>query len=172
MNFHIPAVRLPLLLAATLLVGCAGLTTPLPHIVQPPRFEPASQPPEIRMLAPGPTRPSGGAAIRIWTKVTNPNAFAFTLTGLETTLLIEEERAATADFPLGLAVAARRESDVPLDLMVSLSDLPHLRGAVRRAANGLAVAYRLDGTIDVDAGRLGQRTFGPMTLMSGDLLTR
>jgi hypothetical protein len=29
--------------------------------------------------------------------------------------------------------------------------------------------YRLDGTIGVDAGRLGQPVFGPMTLIRGDL---
>jgi len=40
---------------------------------------------------------------------------------------------------------------------------------VRRAARREPVEYRLDGTIGVDAGKLGQPVFGPMTLVRGDL---
>jgi len=50
--------------------------------------------------------------------------------------------------------------------------LPGLADVVRRAARREAVDYRLDGTIGVDAGRLGQPVFGPMTLMRGDLAER
>jgi len=31
------------------------------------------------------------------------------------------------------------------------------------------VAYRLEGTIGVDAGQLGQPVFGPLTLLRGDI---
>ena len=34
------------------------------------------------------------------------------------------------------------------------------------------IAYRLDGTVGVDAGRLGQPVFGPMTLLTGQARTR
>ncbi len=154
------------------LAGC-GAVTSLGHVVQPPRFEPApGQLPEIRLVAHSPDQPAGAARIRLWAKVTNPNGFSFTLREVRTTLVLEEELAATADVPLGLAMAGGRESIVPLDLTVSFAGLPHLRSAVRRAANGLPVAYRLDGTIGVEAGHLGAPTFGPMTLMSGELLTQ
>jgi hypothetical protein len=43
-----------------------------------------------------------------------------------------------------------------------------LSDVVRRAARRESVEYRLDGTIGVDAGRLGQPVFGPMTLVRGD----
>jgi hypothetical protein len=44
-----------------------------------------------------------------------------------------------------------------------------LSEVVRRAARREPVEYRLDGTIGVDAGTLGQPVFGPMTLVRGDL---
>ena len=34
------------------------------------------------------------------------------------------------------------------------------------------VPYRLEGTIGVDAGRLGQPVFGPMTLIRGETSAR
>jgi len=49
-------------------------------------------------------------------------------------------------------------------------DVPGLSGAVRRAAKGFPVEYRLDGTVDIDAGQLGHPTFGPMTLIAGNLM--
>lgn len=54
-------------------------------------------------------------------------------------------------------------------LAAGFSDLPRLADVVRRAAAGRPVEYQLDGTIGVDAGSLGQPTFGPMTLMRGEL---
>jgi hypothetical protein len=61
---------------------------------------------------------------------------------------------------------------VPLDLSLNFSDLPSLADVVRRAARGQSIAYRLDGTIGVDAGRVGQPVFGPMTLVRGELTGR
>src|SRR5512145_3434502 len=82
--------------------GCATLEG-LRALVQPPKFEEAEgQPAEIRLLGPGANRPLGGAAVRIWTKVTNPNPFGITLGTLSGTLLLDGTRAATAEFPLGL----------------------------------------------------------------------
>jgi hypothetical protein len=142
-------------------------------LVQPPRFEQDdAQPAEIRLVSPSLSRPLGGASVRIWTKVTNPNAFGFTLGTLKGTLFLETSRAAEADFPLGLPLGAGHETTIPLDLSISFSDLPGLAGVIRRAASGDPIAYRLDGTIGVDAGRLGQPVFGPMTLLRGDVRKR
>jgi hypothetical protein len=160
-----------LLVAASLFVhpGCTALEQ-LRGLVQPPRFEEApGQPAQIRLLPPGAGMPVGGAGVRLWAKVTNPNPFGFTLGTLRGTLFLEESRSATADFPLGLPLTAGAETIVPIDLSISFSDLPGLANVIRRAAGRQPIAYRLDGTIGVDAGRLGQPTFGPMTLLAGDI---
>jgi hypothetical protein len=157
---------------ALALASCAELGS-LGAIVQPPRFEQDdTQQAEIRLVGPALTRPLGGAVVRIWTRVTNPNAFGFTLGTLKGSLFVEGSRAADADFPLGLPLAARQETVIPLDLSISFADLPGLADVVRRAAAGDPIAYRLDGTIGVDAGRLGQPVFGPMTMLRGDLRRR
>ena len=111
----------------------------------------------------------GGAGVRIWLAVTNPNPFGFTLSTVNATLLLEGNRAATGDFPLGLPLTAGQRTVVPLDLSISFSDLPGLSGTLRQLAVGGTVGYQLDGTVGIDAGRLGTPTFGPMLLTSGDL---
>ena len=160
---------------ALVVAGCASLDSlgSLGRLVQPPTFtEAEDQPAEIRLLGPGTDRPLGGAAVRIWTRVKNPNPFGFRLATLRTTLVLDDTRAATGDFPLGLPLAAREETVVPLDLTISFSDLAGLSRVVRNAAGGQAVPYQLEGTIGVDAGRLGQPTFGPMPLFRGELSGR
>lgn len=149
--------------------GCAGLTQ-LAQLVQPPRFEQADdRPAEIRFVGPSRDMPAGGAGVRIWLEVSNPNAFGFTLSTLSTTLSLEGSRAATGDFPLGLPLTAGQETVVPVDLSISFADLPGLAGALRQIAIGGTVDYQLDGTVGVDAGRFGTPTFGPMRLTSGEL---
>ena len=149
--------------------GCAALEQ-LRALVQAPRFEEVpGQPAEIRILPPGVGRPIGGAGVRLWTKVSNPNAFGFTLATLAGSLFLEGTRAATADFPLGLPLAGRAETIIPIDLSISFSDVPGLANVIQRAIGRQPLAYRFDGTIGVDAGRLGQPTFGPMTLLTGDI---
>jgi hypothetical protein len=165
----------PVVLIAALGAGCASLESlgSLRGLVQPPTFSEAEgQPAEIRLVGPGADRPLGGASIRIWTRVRNPNAFGFRLATLRTTLLLDGSRAATGDFPLGLPLGPREETVVPLDLSISFSELAGLARVVRSAADGQAVPYQLDGTIGVDAGRLGQPTFGPMQLLQGELSGR
>jgi hypothetical protein len=149
--------------------GCASLGG-LSSIIQPPRFEEAEgQPAQLRMLGPSRTMPIGGAGVRIWLKVTNPNAFGFTLSTVNAALSLEGSRAADADFPLGLPLAARQESVIPLDLSISFADLPGLAGALRQLAVGGSVGYELEGTAGVEAGRLGTPTFGPMLLTRGEM---
>jgi hypothetical protein len=161
--------RYALLPLLVLTAGCAGLTQ-LAQFVQPPRFSQArDQPAELRFLAPSRTRPAGGADVRIWLEVSNPNPFGFTLSTVNATLSLEGGRAAAGDFPLGLPLTAGQESVVPLDLSISFADLPGLAGALRQIAAGGNVEYQLDGTVGVDAGRLGTPTFGPMLLTRGEM---
>jgi hypothetical protein len=152
--------------------GCAMLEG-LRGLVQAPQFSEAEgQRAEIRLLPPGQGGPLGGAAIRIWTRIQNPNPFGLTLSTVRGSLFLEGSRAADADFPLGLPLTAGGESVVPLDLRVSFSDIPGLVDAVRRAVTGQPLGYRLDGTVGVDAGQWGRPTFGPMTLLTGEMRTR
>lgn len=156
-------------LAGLLSYGCATLEQ-LRALVQAPRFEQSpDHQAEIRLVGPGAGMPIGGAGVRLWARVTNPNPFSLTLGTLKGTLYLEGARAADLDFPLGLPLSAGGETTVPIDLSVSFSNLPGLADTIRRAINRQPLAYRLDGTIGVDAGRLGQPIFGPMTLLSGDL---
>ncbi|HXW04937.1 MAG TPA: LEA type 2 family protein [Vicinamibacterales bacterium] len=152
--------------------GCATLQE-LRALVQAPRFEEAEgQRAEIRIVGPAADRPLGGAAVRIWTKVTNPNPFGVTLGTLSGTLFLDDARAASADFPLGLPLGAGQESVVPIDLSISFADLPGLATTLRRGGQVDGIPYSLNGTIGVDAGRLGQPVFGPMTLVRGELRVR
>ncbi len=161
-----------LLFALLVLPSCASLGG-LRALVQPPRFEPArEQPAEVTLEPPSSRRPFGGAVVRLWTEVSNPNPFGLTLGTLDGTLFLEGTRAAAAAFPLGLPLGAGQQSAVPIELSISFADLPALADVVRRAARREPVAYRLDGTVGVDAGQLGQPVFGPTTLMSGDLRAR
>jgi hypothetical protein len=152
-----------------LFAACAELNR-IASLVQAPRFEQApDRQAEIRVMGPGSGLPLGGAGVRLWTKVTNPNAFSLTLGTLKGSLFLQDSQAADVDFPLGLPLAAGGDTIVPIDLSVSFSNLPGLADSVRRAINRQPIPYRLDGTIGVDAGRLGQPVFGPMTLLRGDV---
>lgn len=152
--------------------ACASLEG-LRQFIQPPRFaEAGDQPAEVRFEPPSARRPLGGAVIRLYTEVTNPNPFGLTLQTLAGTLFLDDNRAADAEFPLGLPLNAGERTVVPLDLSISFSDLPGLADAVRRVSRDEPVGYRLEGTIGVNAGSLGQPVFGPMTLVRGDLRVR
>jgi hypothetical protein len=158
--------------ACATLGGLAGL-------VQPPRLATVpDRPAELRLLGAGTGLPLGGAGVRLWARVENPNPFGLTLSTLTGSLHLESTgpgdwaRAATLDLPLGLPLAARQQTEFPIDLTVSLSDLPELAGVARRALGGGTIPYRLDGTIGVDAGSLGRPTFGPLTLLSGEMRVR
>ena len=159
-------------LFATALSGCATLEG-LRALIQPPRFEQsADHQSEIRLSPIQPGRAAGGATVRIWTDVSNPNPFGFTLSTVQATLLLDDVEAADADFPLGLPLQPRQTETIPFDLTVSFANVPRLANVLRQAASGGGLRYRLEGTVGVDAGRFGQPTFGPLTLISGDLRAR
>jgi len=159
---------LMLLGAALLLAGCAAVTS-LGQLIQPPRFEQADQPADLRLIGPSLSHPAGGAGVTLWIRVTNPNPFGFTLSTLDTTLLLEGQHAATGNFPLGLPLGAGEESVIPIDLTISFTDLPGLANVLRQAASRQPVAFQLDGTVGIDAGRFGQPSFGPMLLVRGEI---
>jgi Late embryogenesis abundant protein len=165
--------RFVLAAAAALIVAglsaCASLEG-LRALIQPPQFSQADgQRSEIRLLPIQSGRPAGGATVRIWTTVTNPNPFGFTLSTVDAKLFLEDTQAAETSFPLGLPLQARGTETIPLDISLSFADIPRLAGVIRQAARGQSVNFRLDGVVGIDAGRLGQPTFGPMTLLSGTL---
>ena len=155
-----------LLLLLLLLPGCATLG----QVIQPPVFRVAEdRPEELRLLGPGVGRPLGGAAIRLYARVSNPNPLGMTLSTIRGGLLLEGQQAAQVDFPLGVPLQAGGEQVIPLDISVSFDDIPSLGSVLLRAVTGQSIAYRLNGTVGVDAGVLGQPSFGPMTLLQGDV---
>jgi hypothetical protein len=152
--------------------ACAGLPGALGQLIQPPRFsEVDGRPAEIRLLPPSYESRAGGAAVRLWTAVRNPNPFGFTLSTLRGTLFLEGSRAATGDFPLGLPLDPGQETVIPIDLSISFADVPGLANVAQRAFTGAPIGYQFDGTVGIDAGRFGTPTFGPMTLLRGDIRT-
>lgn len=160
--------RFVLVAAAAAVSGCASLG----QIIQPPRFEAAGQQQaQFRFLAPSVQQPAGGLAVRLWARVENPNQFALTLASLTGTLMLQDQRAADVNFPLGVPLPAARDTVIPLDVRISFSDLPGLGDVARNALSGRPIAYRLNGTVGVDAGVLGRPTFGPSTLLQGVLAT-
>jgi Late embryogenesis abundant protein len=154
-------------LSSTFLVfsssACATLQQ-LGALIQPPRFEQDDQQrSEISLSG------TGGANVRIWTRVSNPNSFGFTIGTLRGTLLLEGSRAASVDFPFGLPLPAHGEEVVPIDIAVNFRDVPKLGGAIARAISRQPIDFELEGLIGVSAGGFGEQLLGPMTFLTGEL---
>jgi hypothetical protein len=165
--------RIPFALGglALALSGCATLG--LNSTVQAPQFRHVDErPAELRLLAPSFDRPTGGIAVRLYARVHNPNPYGVVLTSLAGTLRLDQQRAAEISFPLGLPMRAVADTIIPLEIAIGFSDVPGLRDPLLRAVEGAPVGYRLDGTVRLDAGLLGQPSFGPMMLMQGTVATR
>jgi hypothetical protein len=163
--------RLAVVLLAMTASACASLGA-FRGLIQAPRFEEApGQPAEFRLLGPSISNPLGGASVRIWTRVTNPNPFGFTLSTLRGHVFLEDAEAAEFDLPLGLPLSAGAENVFAIDATISFAEIPRL-ATVLRGATGGGLEYRLDGIVGVDAGRFGTPTFGPMTLMRGEVRRR
>jgi hypothetical protein len=122
---------------------------------------------EVRLLAPSVQRPLGGAAITLYAHVENPNTFGLNLSRLAGDLFLEGVRAADVDFPLGLPLTAQQDTVIPIQLRLSFSDLGDLADAATEILARSEVDYRLDGTLTIDAGALGQPSFGPQTWLQG-----
>ena len=163
-NLRALAVRAVVLAAIVASTPACTALQQLQQFIQPPRFEQDDQNrSEIRL------RGTTGAAVRIWTRVSNPNSFGLTLGTLRGTLHLEGSRAASIDFPLGLPLEPRDEAEVPIDIVVDFQDLPGLGEVVTRAITRQPIEYELEGTIGVSAGALGEPVFGPMTILRGEL---
>jgi hypothetical protein len=156
-------------LGLIIVTSCATLR----DVVQPPRFSIASgRLAELRLIGPSIQNPLGGAAVRIWARVENPNPVGLVLSGLTGNFFLDDTRAAAVNFPLGLPLLASRDTVIPLGLSFRFSDLPGLANVATGLITRSAVGYRIDGTITVDAGVLGQPSFGPSTWLSGELAIR
>jgi hypothetical protein len=79
---------------------------------------------------------------------------------------------AEIDLPLGLPLLAARDTVIPLDVSFGLPSLSSLGALGEALLRRSAIGYRLDGTLGIDAGALGQPTFGPRTWMQGQLDVR
>src|SRR5690349_1300341 len=161
------------LAALSSLPGCATLNA-LGLPLRPLHFEAArDRPAELRLggggLGGGRIGLPDAATLRLWAHVDNPNGFGLTLSTIEGAVYLEDTHAATVDFPLGLPLQAGVGQDFPLDVTLRLSDLPDLAGVLGSAIGGNALAYRLEGRFTVDAGALGQPSFGPSTLLRGEV---
>ena len=173
---RVPMQRQGLLLAGLLAAGaalsaCAALG--LGDVLQAPRFSVAQgRTAELRLVGPSTQSPLGGAGVRLWAHVENPNPFGLALSALEGTLALEGTHAANVNFPLGVPLLASQDTVIPLDITIRFSDLPSLSDVAARLLTRSSVNYQLDGTVTVDAGVLGQPKFGPSTLLRGDLVVR
>jgi hypothetical protein len=127
---------------------------------------------ELRLLEPSAGRPLGGAALRLWAHVENPNGFGLRLTEVAGDLSIADAGVIDVEFPLGLPLVAFQDTVVPLDVSIGFDDLPSLARIARAAIGGDRLDYRLDGTFAVEAGRYGQPRFGPWTLLEGEFRVR
>lgn len=165
-------LALALLLAVSAVVAaCAALN--LGNVLQAPKFSIAQgYTSELRLVAPSTQNPLGGAGVRIWARVQNPNPFGLALAALEGSLALEGTRAANVNFPWGVPLLAQADTVVPIDMTIRFSDLPGLANLASRLLTRSTVGYQLDGTVTVDAGVLGQPKFGPSTLLRGDLAVR
>ena len=150
------------------LSGCAGMG--LQNVLQAPTFNVEnSQQAQFRLLGPSAQNPLGGAAVRLYARVGNPNPVGLTLTRLVGQLQLEGSNAARVDFPLGVPLQAGGETVVPIDIAIDFNDLPGLANVARNALTGQGSRSSLHGTVGVDAGLLGQPSFGPMNLLEGSM---
>jgi len=157
--------------ALLLLAGCAALSG-LAEVAL-PRFSVAEgRSGELRLALPSMDRPLGGATLRVWAHVENPNPFGVTLTRLAGELFLQQTRTAEVDLPLGLPMVAQQDTIIPVDVTISFSDLPGLADLARSLLTRSAVDYRLDGRLTVDAGVLGTPSFGPRTWLEGQVDVR
>lgn len=154
--------------AALALPGCATLGA-LGIGLRPLRFEAARDRPAELRLGGGRLGLPDAATLRLWAHVENPNTFGLTLSAIDGTVYLEDTRAASVDFPLGLPLEPGLGQDIPLDVSLRLRDLPGLGNVVARAVSGDPLGYRLEGRFTVDAGPLGTPTFGPSTLLRGEV---
>ena len=158
-------IALVLALAAT---GCASVAGLLG--ISEPRFAAASnRASTLRLGGPSLQHPRGSATIRVWTQVSNPNAFGLTLTTLDGTLAFEGQDLVDVELPIGLPLVALADTVIPLDLTFGFESVSALQSVAMSLFTRSELSYELKGTLGVDAGPLGEPTFGPRTWLRGEV---
>lgn len=153
------------------LAGCASLGALAG--IQAPRFQAAdSRDASLQLLGPSVRHPLGAVQVRLFAHISNPNPLALTLSRLTGTLALQGSHAADVEFPLGVPLPAAGDTVIPLDIEVGFANIPALASVLPNAIAGGSVDYDLEGSFTVDAGVLGQPSFGPMTLLNGVVRTR
>jgi hypothetical protein len=154
-----------LTLAAT---GCASVAGLLG--IAEPRFAVANgRSSTLRLGGPSIAHPRGSATVQVWAHVTNPNQFGLTLTTLDGTLAFEGEDLVDVELPLGLPLVAAADTVIPLDLTFGFESFSSLGNVALTLFTRDELSYELKGTLGVDAGPLGEPTFGPRTWLSGEV---
>ena len=160
------AARVAALLLTLGAAACASVAGLLG--ISEPRFAVAdNRSSTLRLGGPSIQHPRGSATIRVWAEVTNPNSFGLTLTTLDGTLAFEGEDLVDVELPLGLPLVAASDTVVPLDLTFGFESFSALGNVAMRLFSRDQLRYELKGTLGVDAGPLGEPTFGPRTWLSG-----
>ena len=160
------AARIAAMLLALAAAACASLGQLLG--IQEPTFQVASgRPSTLSIGAPSITHPRGTATVRLWTQVTNPNAFGLTLSTLAGKLALEGKELVDVSLPLGLPLSAAADTVIPLDLTFGFESLSALGDVATRLLTNDELRYELNGTLGVRAGPLGEPTFGPRTWLRG-----
>jgi LEA14-like dessication related protein len=159
------------LLSTLVLSACAGLQNLLN--IESPRFELVTDRESgltidpISVLTDEPF-----VVLRVWARVINPNSFGLTLSRLEGDVFLEGREMAEVDLPFGLPLQAARDTIIPVELRFGIPSLSSLGGLGQALLARRPVRYRLDGVIGVDAGALGEPTFGPRTWLQGEVDVR
>jgi hypothetical protein len=148
--------------------GCASVAGLLG--ISEPRFEVASgRASTLRLGGPSIQHPRGSATVRVWTQVSNPNSFGLTLTTLDGTLAFEGEDLVEVELPIGLPLVALADTVIPLDLTFGFESFSALGNVAMTLFTRDQLSYELKGTLGVNAGPLGEPTFGPRTWLRGEV---
>jgi LEA14-like dessication related protein len=159
-------------LLSTLLVtaataACASFSGT--DMVQAPRFREARD--QRAQLSLSSAEAPQSATLRMFARVRNPNSTKLKLAKVKGSLFLEGQQAADVDLPLDLELKPRQEKVIPIDVNVKLDKDPSLAQTLARSAEGPAVGYRVDGTLNVETQQ-GEPIFGPLTLLEGEARVR
>jgi LEA14-like dessication related protein len=156
---------LSVLALATASAACATLSGAT-SMIQAPRFSDARN--QRAQLSLSSADAPQSATLRMFAHVRNPNSTKLTLSKVKGSLFLEGQEAADVDLPLDLELKPRQEKVIPIDVSVRLDKDSSLARTLARSAEGPAVGYRVDGTMDVETSQ-GEPVFGPLTLLEGEV---